>query len=189
MNTGLKLIILFVTVLFLAACSSSKTKDDATQTRANVEERGTATSTATATSTDDEDGGGVVTQGLDDDDPYSLAALDDPESQLAVRIIYFDYDSATIRSDFADTIAAHANFLAHNPGSSVTLEGHADERGSREYNLALGERRALAVRRQLVLLGASAGQIQTVSYGEERPVEDGHDEGSYSLNRRVELVY
>ncbi len=185
MNTGLKLVILFVTVLFLAACSSSKTKDDATQTRANVEERGTAN----ATSTDDEDGGGAVTQGLDDDDPYSLAALDDPESQLAVRIIYFDYDSATIRSDFADTIAAHANFLAHNPGSSVTLEGHADERGSREYNLALGERRALAVRRQLVLLGASAGQIKTVSYGEERPVEDGHDESSYSLNRRVELVY
>ena len=119
----------------------------------------------------------------------SAMALDDPNSPLAVRVIYFDYDSSNIREDFQETVAAHAAYLTANPTTSVTLEGHADERGSREYNLALGERRALAVRRQLVLLGASAGQIRTVSYGEERPVVDGHDEESYALNRRVELVY
>jgi peptidoglycan-associated lipoprotein len=104
-------------------------------------------------------------------------------------VIYFDYDSANIRPEFNETVAAHAALLAANADISVTLEGHADERGSREYNIALGERRALAVRRQLVLLGASAAQIRAVSYGEERPAVEGHDEQSYSLNRRVELVY
>jgi peptidoglycan-associated lipoprotein len=86
-------------------------------------------------------------------------------------------------------VDAHATYLASHPGTTITLEGHADERGSREYNLALGERRALALRRQLVLLGATAGQIRTVSYGEERPVAEGHDEQSYSLNRRAEILY
>lgn len=117
------------------------------------------------------------------------AELNDPGSPLSVRVIYFDYDSSNIREDFQGVIEAHATYLAAHPERSVTLEGHADERGSREYNLALGERRALAVRRQLVLLGAAAGQIRTVSYGEERPVAEGHDEHSYSLNRRVEIVY
>ena len=182
-NIGLKLVILLTAAMVLNACSSSKTRDDATQTRAQVEERKVDSGAG------EEADGGAVSQGLEDDNPYSLAALDDPESLLATRVIYFDYDSSAIRSDFNEVVAAHANFLANNPGSSVTLEGHADERGSREYNLALGERRALAVRRQLVLLGASAGQIKTVSYGEERPIEDGHDESSYAVNRRVELVY
>jgi len=79
--------------------------------------------------------------------------------------------------------------LASHPQVTITLEGHTDEQGSREYNLALGERRALSVRRQLVLLGATAGQVRTVSYGEERPVADGHDEQAYSLNRRAEIIY
>ena len=106
-----------------------------------------------------------------------------------MRVIYFDYDSANIRADFNDSVAAHAAYLAANPTTTVTVEGHGDERGSREYNLALGERRSLAVRKQLVLLGASAGQIKTVSYGEERPAVDGHDEAAYEKNRRAELVY
>ncbi|MCB1637190.1 MAG: peptidoglycan-associated lipoprotein Pal, partial [Xanthomonadales bacterium] len=158
------------------------TKTDDAQSRAQVEDR-------TLSQGAGESGGGAQTSGLDARGDLSPAALNDPDSPLAVRIIYFDYDSANIRADFADTVAAHAAFLAANPTISVTLEGHADERGSREYNLALGERRALAVRRQLVLLGAAAGQVRTVSYGEERPTTDGHDESSYALNRRVEMVY
>lgn len=180
---GLKIFGVALAAILLAACSSNKAKDADTQNRATVEERSAGSGREEREETE------VITQGLDDAPRYTAAALADPDSPLAVRIIYFDYDSANIRSDFADTIAAHAAYLTDNPSASVTLEGHADERGSREYNLALGERRALAVRRQLVLLGASAGQVTAVSYGEERPVADSHNEEAYSLNRRVELVY
>ncbi|MGD9600503.1 MAG: peptidoglycan-associated lipoprotein Pal [Gammaproteobacteria bacterium] len=128
-------------------------------------------------------------QGMDDGTGSGASALNDPSSPLSTRVIYFDYDSTTIRGDFEGVVQAHASYLAANPGTSIALEGHADERGTPEYNLALGERRALAVRRQLVLLGANAGQIRTVSYGEERPVAEGHDEQAYGLNRRVEIVY
>lgn len=179
-GVGLKLVFVVLAASLLVACSSSSTKKDDAQSRATVEDRSSAGQGA---------GDGGQTQGLEQGGGLNAAALNDPDSPLAVRIIYFDYDSANIRGDFADTVAAHAALLAANPGISVTLEGHADERGSREYNLALGERRALAVRRQLVLLGASAGQVRSVSYGEERPAVDGHDEESYAMNRRVELVY
>jgi peptidoglycan-associated lipoprotein len=128
-------------------------------------------------------------QGSDDGASGDASALNDPNSPLATRVIYFDYDSTNIRADFEGVVQAHASYLAANPGVEITLEGHADERGTPEYNLALGERRALALRRQLVLLGATAGQIRTVSYGEERPVAEGHDEQSYSLNRRAEIIY
>ena len=86
-------------------------------------------------------------------------------------------------------IEAHARYLSEHSGAQITLEGHADERGSREYNVALGERRAVAVRQLMTLLGANASQIRTVSYGEERPAAAGHDESAWRLNRRVEIVY
>ena len=111
---------------------------------------------------------------------------DGPLSRL---VIYFDFDRSEIRPDFNDMLRAHGAFLADNGGRQVRLEGHADERGSREYNIGLGEQRAQAVRRVLMLQGASADQLGTVSYGEERPAALGGDENSYSLNRRVELVY
>jgi len=116
-------------------------------------------------------------------------ALNDPSSILSNRVIYFTYDSADIRAEDQALLEAHANYLAQNPGQRVLLEGHADERGSREYNIALGERRAIAVSRLMQLLGVSDGQMRSVSYGEERPAESGHDDGSWALNRRVELVY
>ncbi len=111
---------------------------------------------------------------------------DGPLSRL---VIYFDFDRSEIRSDFSDMLRAHGVYLAENGGDLVRLEGHADERGSREYNIGLGEQRAQAVRRVLMLQGASADQLATVSFGEERPVALGSDENSYGLNRRVELVY
>ena len=116
-------------------------------------------------------------------------ALDDPESPLQVRVIYFDYDASEVRREYQAAVEAHARFLANNPTTAITLEGHADERGSREYNLALGERRANAVRRYVVLLGASAEQLRSVSYGEERPVSEAHDDAAWALNRRVEIIY
>jgi len=105
------------------------------------------------------------------------------------RVIYFEYDSDEIRPEFRSAIEAHAAYITSHPDTVVTLEGHADERGSREYNLALGERRALAVRKQITLLGGSASQVRTVSYGEEHPDSPGHDESAYSLNRRVVISY
>lgn len=108
---------------------------------------------------------------------------------LASRVVYFDFDSSEIKGTGTDVVAAHAKYLAANGSARVRLEGHTDERGSREYNIGLGERRAQAVRRALMLQGASDGQISTVSYGEERPAVPGHDEAAWSKNRRVEIVY
>jgi peptidoglycan-associated lipoprotein len=115
--------------------------------------------------------------------------LDDPDGMLAKRIVYFDFDSASMRAEGREILEAHAQYLAEQPNASVTLEGHADERGTREYNIALGERRGQAVRRLLTLLGVSDGQVRTVSFGEERPAVFGHDESSWWQNRRVELNY
>ncbi len=104
-------------------------------------------------------------------------------------IVYFEFDRSEIRPEFNEMLAAHGRYLNGVPTATVRLEGHADERGSREYNIGLGERRALAVRQVLMLSGAQASQVTTVSYGEERAAVFGSDEESYSRNRRVELVY
>ncbi len=111
------------------------------------------------------------------------------EDLRRVTVIYFDYDSSTVRLDFKDVLAAHAGYLVDNPSKHLVLEGHTDQRGTREYNLALGERRGQAVRRQLLILGASQSQIDIVSFGEERPDVFGQTEEEFSLNRRVEIVY
>jgi peptidoglycan-associated lipoprotein len=111
------------------------------------------------------------------------------EATQAGVVVYFDYDRAEIKPEFVPVVAAHARYLNGNAQRRVRLEGHSDERGSREYNIGLGERRAQAVRRALLLQGVSEAQITTVSYGEERPAVLGGDESAYSRNRRVELVY
>jgi peptidoglycan-associated lipoprotein len=107
----------------------------------------------------------------------------------ASRIIYFDFDSSEIRSEFNAALAEHARVLTQNPTVRVRLEGHTDERGSPEYNIGLGERRAQAVRRALMLQGAADAQVSTVSYGEERPAVAGQTEEAWAQNRRVEIVY
>ena len=104
-------------------------------------------------------------------------------------VIYFDFDSSEVHPDDRVVVEANAQYLARESGAEVVLEGHADERGSREYNVALGERRANGVRDMLRLLGVADHQIRTVSYGEERPSTVGHDEGAWSRNRRVEFAY
>jgi peptidoglycan-associated lipoprotein len=110
------------------------------------------------------------------------------EGLLAQRVVYFDFDSSVVHDDSMAMLTAHAQYLSSN-GTNITLEGHADERGTREYNLALGERRADAVRRVLLANGVAASQIKVVSYGEERPAALGHNEDAWALNRRAELVY
>jgi len=119
----------------------------------------------------------------------STASMGPSGELLSKRIVYFDFDRAEIRADSQSVVAAHAAYLAKNPNQKVRLEGHADERGSREYNIGLGERRGQAVRSALKLQGVAETQLTTVSYGEERPAAAGSDEQAYALNRRVEIVY
>ena len=102
---------------------------------------------------------------------------------------YFDFDQAIVKRAGHSELSQHARYLAQNRSETLRLEGHADERGTREYNLALGERRANAVRAYLTAQGASARQIEVISYGEEKPIRSGHNETSWAMNRRVNLVY
>jgi len=132
---------------------------------------------------------GAVASGVAGSAGISGYALDDPSSPLSRRVIYFEFDSSVIAGEDQDLLSAHANYLGANGGASIVLEGHADERGSREYNIGLGDRRAQAVRRVLELNGVSASQASVVSYGEEKPAAEGHSETAWRLNRRVELVY
>ncbi len=133
---------------------------------------------------------GADTDGFGEDGMGEGEFMDDPfaAGELA-SVIYFDFDSSELRPEYADTVERHAMQLSSNPGWSVRLEGHADERGSREYNIGLGERRSQTVRRLLLIQGVSTSQISTVSFGEERPAAFGSDEEAYSQNRRVEFKY
>ena len=134
---------------------------------------------------------GADSSGFGDEDlgPGEDVPFDSMNGELTM-IIYFDFDQSELRPEYADLLARHANSLANSSRTTgVRLEGHADERGSREYNIGLGERRSQTVRRMLLIQGASAGQISTVSFGEERPAAFGSDEASYEQNRRVEIKY
>jgi len=117
-------------------------------------------------------------------DPGSLAGRAPQE-----RVIYFDYDQAELRPEFLDIVAQHGRYLAQNRDARVRLEGHTDERGSREYNIALGEARAETVQRMLMLQGVDASQSRTISYGEELPVDEGHNNEAWAKNRRVNVIY
>ena len=118
----------------------------------------------------------------------TLAGLNDPHNLLSQRIIYFDYDKASIRPEYMVLINTHAQLLAKYPNLRMRLEGHADERGSREYNVALSEARAQSVKSIMAIEGVG-GQIKTIGYGEELPVATGHDQKSWQKNRRVEIKY
>lgn len=120
---------------------------------------------------------------------FQGSPLDDPASPLSKRTIYFDFDSYEVKAADRELIQAHARYLAQNPNEKIVLEGHTDERGTREYNIALGERRAKAVTQLMLLQGVSQSQLDMISFGEERPVALGHDESAWSLNRRVEILY
>lgn len=118
-----------------------------------------------------------------------LDPLKDPANVLSKRNIYFEYDKYDIRADQQSVVEAHGRYLAANPNRSVRIEGNADERGSREYNLALGQKRAEAVRKAMSVVGAQEKQIEATSNGEEKPRATGHDEASYAENRRADVVY
>jgi len=124
-----------------------------------------------------------------DASPTGIDPLNDPASPLSKRSIYFDFDSFLVKPEFQGVVEAHGKFLVANPSRRVTIEGNADERGSREYNLALGQKRAEAVKSRLRLLGVTESQMETVSLGEEKPRSTGHDEAAWAENRRADLNY
>jgi peptidoglycan-associated lipoprotein len=133
--------------------------------------------------------GSASTTPLGQDQALQLDPLQDPDSPLSVRVIYFEFDSFNVTPESQEIVAAHGQYLANHPAQRVRLEGHTDERGSREYNLGLGEKRAQSVSQMVKLQGVAATQIELISYGEELPTVFGHDEESWRLNRRVEFVY
>jgi peptidoglycan-associated lipoprotein len=165
-----------VLALGLAACQKPVKPDQTTPPPADS---GAATSGLGGEAAQ---GGGTTTAPLTPQQ-QALAAIQQK------NVIYFEYDSAEIRQEYVPVVAAHAQYLVKYPTARVRLEGHTDERGSREYNIGLGERRAQTVRRALQAQGVAESQITTVSYGEERPAVAGSDEAAYAQNRRVELVH
>ncbi len=134
---------------------------------------------------------GASSSGLAGDDSSSTSGLDGGANAqlLNSRVIYFEYDSSSLTLESEAIVQAHAEYLGSASGVGVILEGHADERGTREYNLALGEDRAKVVANLMEALGVSGGRIQSISYGEERPVSLGSDDSAWGLNRRVEILY
>lgn len=133
--------------------------------------------------------GAASTHGLEEVEIGGARPWEDPANPLHERLIYFDYDSAQIQPQYLGLLRTHAAFLGARPGQRVILEGHTDERGAREYNLALGDQRAEVVRRFLLAEGVRPEQLATLSYGEERPAVFGHDESAWSRNRRVVIQY
>lgn len=133
----------------------------------------------------------AVSSGVDNAsmDPYSLAALKDPKSPLAKRNIYFDYDSYVVKDEYKTLLDHHAKFLAKNTQVKMLIQGNADERGSREYNLALGQKRAEAVKKALQLLGVSEARLESVSLGEEKPACTDQTESCWAQNRRGDMLY
>lgn len=171
LNKVLKGLMIAIPVLAMTACSSS---DDA----ANASGTGTdqmTTNESTLLSSIGENG--------------QLTEQQLKERVMQEQTVYFAFDNTTISSDYDDMLATHAKYLTSNPSVTVTIEGHADERGTPEYNIALGESRAEAVARYLQALGALNSQISIVSYGEEKPLINAHDESAYAQNRRAVLVY
>jgi peptidoglycan-associated lipoprotein len=205
-----KIIASSVLVAFLAACSSTGETTDASasaqaaqvaveaaslaQTQADAQALKDAQAVAAAAAL-------IEAQALADAEAAQQAA-DNAAAQVAAQkqqaqeaaqalahVIYFDFDQSTIKPEFRSALNGHAAYLSQNPSARIVLEGHADERGTREYNIALGERRGNAVSRYLVVQGVSIEAIEVVSFGEERPVNSGSDSASLSENRRVEVRY
>ena len=179
MNKGLVVSVLLAALL--VACSSKPLKD----TPVAVEDKSPETSQSTEAPTA---GDSSATAGMSDSD-MSVNPLTDPNNILSKRSVYFDYDSDEVKSEFRPLVEAHAKYLLAHPEAKVTLQGNTDERGAREYNLSLGQRRSVSVKQVMNLLGVQDRQIETVSYGEEKAGASCSDESCWKEDRRVDIVY
>ncbi|MEY3998035.1 MAG: peptidoglycan-associated lipoprotein Pal [Pseudomonadota bacterium] len=184
----------FILALLLTACASGVKLNDVPV----VDKKGSSVSSGSSSSgmseinsSDASSSSQQVQQPKSTVEPVNSLANDNVSAGPAnvEKIVYFDYDSYIVKPEFQSLIEAHAQFLKSNSRAKLSLEGHTDERGGREYNLALGQKRADAVRQSLTLLGVSTSQVETVSFGEEKPAVQGTDEAAYSKNRRAEFFY
>lgn len=168
------LALILSTALFVTACASDVKLDD----KAKIEERsGTPTSSTADART------------IAPVDTGSTDPLNDPKGVLAKRSIYFDFDSYIVKDEFKPLLEAHAKYLGANKGRKILIQGNTDERGGSEYNLALGQKRAEAVRKSLSLFGVAEGQMEAVSLGKEKPKATGSDEAAWAENRRSDIIY
>ena len=171
--------------LTLSACGTTG------GTQATVEDctGGTAGTTSTGQGTETTGVGGSGVAGNAMGDQYSGDPRKNPASPLSKRSVFFDYDSFVVKDEYRPMLEAHAGYLMSKRDAHVILQGNADERGSREYNLALGQKRAEAVRKALAVLGVSDAQMEAISFGEEKPRNEGHTDEAYAENRRTDVVY
>jgi peptidoglycan-associated lipoprotein len=163
--------------ILAVACASETPKSEAPVTEGG---KATAPSTSQGTGSTSSPAQSADVQGN---------PLHDPNNVLSKRSVYFDFDSNVVKDEFRPLVQAHARYMVEHRDSRVRIEGNCDERGSREYNLALGQRRAEAVKKIMTVLGAPDARIETISYGEEKPVAMGHDESSWAKNRRADIKY
>ena len=160
-----------------AACASKETKTEPPVTERSVTQAPVA-------------GGGNIAQPRVPQQPVMGNPLTDPNSPLSKRSVYFDFDSNAVKDDYRGLVQAHSRYMTNDKRDSrIRIEGNCDERGSREYNLALGQRRAEAVKKVMTVLGVADNRIETISYGEEKPKAPGHDEASWAENRRADIRY
>jgi peptidoglycan-associated lipoprotein len=179
-----KLLVLLLLAVVVASCESQVKPDG------DMAQDGADTDTAAATVGAIEGDSSLIGTALEGKTiSYERNAINDPGNVLSIRTIYFDYDSSDLSDIDTEVLKHHGKYLSLNPDARLRLEGHTDERGTREYNVALADRRAQTVNRLLLFQGASSDQITIISYGEEKPAAMGHDEDAWKLNRRAELVY
>jgi len=179
----LKIVSGLTIAVLLAACSSTPTSE---QKGAAVEDRTPGTSQPQVVQ--DTPIKPATTQ-PSTTQPLAGSELRDPKNILSKRSVFFDYDSNLIKEEFRPMVAAHARYLTQNRNAKMIIQGNTDERGSREYNLALGQRRADAVKQMMTVLGAEGPRVETVSFGEEKPRAQGSTEAAFAENRRADIVY
>ena len=175
-----KIVFAALVAAFLVGCASTPTEAPVEDKSSSADPSATASTGASTSGTTTAGVGGTAT---------GANPLKDPNNILYKRSIYFEFDSFAVSDQYKSIIEAHAKYLAANRNARIALQGHADERGSREYNIALGQKRADAVKRMMTLLGVQETIVETVSFGEEKPKNPGHDEASWAENRRVDIVY
>jgi peptidoglycan-associated lipoprotein len=174
-----KLALYLVVAAVAAACGSNEPKQEPT----------TVTDRSSGLANPPTVGSNVTTNPTNPNMPIARNPLTDPSSPLYKRSVYFDYDSNAVKDEYKGLVQAHSRYLADKRDSRIRIEGNCDERGSREYNLALGQRRAESVKKVMTVLGVPDTRIETVSYGEEKPVAPGHDESAWAQNRRADIKY
>jgi peptidoglycan-associated lipoprotein len=172
-----KVLLSLALVSLLAACGGQEVKKDVPVTDRTTGTQPTQPPVTTSTTT-------PTTQ-----PSITANPLKDPNNILSKRSVYFDFDSNVVKDEFRGVVQAHAKYMVDKRDTNIRIEGNCDERGSREYNLALGQRRAEAVKKVMTVLGVQEGRIETVSFGEEKPAAPGHDEASWAQNRRGDIKY